>query len=164
VFADLMLHDRLLMAIDKLGFTQPTAVQLAALPPALEGKDLIVGAETGSGKTLAFVIPMLQHFLDNPSPNTGTRGLILTPTRELAEQVCQSVKDLATFTRVTTMTVCGGTGFKEQAAEMRKNPEVLVATPGRLMEHLERETLDFGDLEFLILDEADRMLDMGFRA
>ncbi|MET4161887.1 ATP-dependent RNA helicase SrmB [Marinobacterium sp. MBR-111] len=163
MFADLMLHDRLLKAIDKLGFTQPTAVQLAALPPALEGKDLIVGAETGSGKTLAFVIPMLQHFLDNPSPNTGTRGLILTPTRELAEQVCQSVKDLATFTRVTTMTVCGGTGFKEQAAEMRKNPEILVATPGRLMEHLERETLDFGDLEFLILDEADRMLDMGFR-
>lgn len=158
-----MLHDRLLKAIDKLGFTQPTAVQQAALPLALEGRDLIVGAETGSGKTLAFVLPMLQHFLDQPSPNTGTRGLILTPTRELAEQVCQSIRDLAAFTRIGTMTVCGGTSFKEQAAAMRKNPEVLVATPGRLMEHLERETLDFGDLEFLILDEADRMLDMGFR-
>jgi len=163
VFADLMLHDRLLKAIDTLGFTKPTDVQLAALPPALEGKDLMVGAETGSGKTLAFVIPMLQHFLDNPSPNTGTRGLILTPTRELAEQVCQSVKDLAAFTRITTMTVCGGTSFKEQAAEIRKNPEILVATPGRLVEHLERETMDFADLEFLVLDEADRMLDMGFR-
>ncbi|MBR9829844.1 MAG: DEAD/DEAH box helicase [Oceanospirillales bacterium] len=158
-----MLHDRLLKAIDTLGFTKPTDVQLAALPPALEGKDLMVGAETGSGKTLAFVIPMLQHFLDNPSPNTGTRGLILTPTRELAEQVCQSVKDLAAFTRITTMTVCGGTSFKEQAAEIRKNPEILVATPGRLVEHLERETMDFADLEFLVLDEADRMLDMGFR-
>ncbi|WP_245912683.1 DEAD/DEAH box helicase [Marinobacterium halophilum] len=163
MFADLMLHDRLLKAIDTLGFTKPTDVQLAALPPALEGKDLMVGAETGSGKTLAFVIPMLQHFLDNPSPNTGTRGLILTPTRELAEQVCQSVKDLAAFTRITTMTVCGGTSFKEQAAEIRKNPEILVATPGRLVEHLERETMDFADLEFLVLDEADRMLDMGFR-
>ena len=158
-----MLHDRLLKAIDKLGFTQPTGVQQAALPPALEGRDLIVGAETGSGKTLAFVLPMLQHFLDHPSPNTGTRGLILTPTRELAEQVCQSVRDLAAFTRIGAMTVCGGTGFKEQAAQMRKNPEILVATPGRLMEHLERQTLDFSDLEFLILDEADRMLDMGFR-
>ena len=163
VFAELMLHERLLKAIDKLGFTQPTPVQLETLPEALAGHDLIVGAETGSGKTLAFVAPMLQHFLDTPSPNTGTRGLILTPTRELAEQVCQSVKDLAAFTRVNVMTVCGGTGFKEQAAEMRKNPEVLVATPGRLAEHLERQTLDLDDLEYLVLDEADRMLDMGFR-
>ncbi len=163
VFAELMLHDRLLKAIDKLGFTQPTPVQQAALPEALAGHDLIVGAETGSGKTLAFVLPMLQHFLDAPAPNTGTRGLILTPTRELAEQVCQAVKDMAAFTRIGAMTVCGGTGFKEQAAEMRKNPEILVATPGRLAEHLERQTLDFDDLEFLILDEADRMLDMGFR-
>jgi len=163
VFAELMLHDRLLKAIDKMGFTQPTPVQQAALPEALAGHDLIVGAETGSGKTLAFVMPMLQHFLDQPAPNTGTRGLILTPTRELAEQVCQAVKDMAAFTRITTMTVCGGTGFKEQAAEMRKNPEILVATPGRLAEHLDRQTLDLDDLEFLILDEADRMLDMGFR-
>ncbi len=163
VFAELMLHDRLLKAIDKLGFTQPTPVQQAALPEALAGHDLIVGAETGSGKTLAFVLPMLQHFLDAPAPNTGTRGLILTPTRELAEQVCQAVKDMAAFTRIGAMTVCGGTGFKEQAAEMRKNPEILVATPGRLAEHLERQTLDFDDLEFLVLDEADRMLDMGFR-
>ncbi len=163
VFAELMLHERLLKAIDKLGFTQPTPVQLETLPEALAGHDLIVGAETGSGKTLAFVAPMLQHFLDTPSPNTGTRGLILTPTRELAEQVCQSVKDLGAFTRVNVMTVCGGTGFKEQAAEIRKNPEVLVATPGRLAEHLERQTLDLDDLEFLVLDEADRMLDMGFR-
>ncbi len=163
VFAELMLHDRLLKAIDKLGFTQPTPVQQAALPEALAGHDLIVGAETGSGKTLAFVLPMLQHFLDAPAPNTGTRGLILTPTRELAEQVCQAVKDMAAFTRIGAMTVCGGTGFKEQAAEIRKNPEILVATPGRLAEHLERQTLDFDDLEFLVLDEADRMLDMGFR-
>jgi superfamily II DNA/RNA helicase len=163
VFAELMLHDRLLKAIDQLGFTQPTPVQQAALPEALAGHDLIVGAETGSGKTLAFVIPMLQHFLDQPAPNTGTRGLILTPTRELAEQVCQAVKDMAAFTRIGVMTVCGGTGFKEQAAEIRKNPEILVATPGRLAEHLERQTLDFDDLEFLVLDEADRMLDMGFR-
>ena len=163
MFADLMLHDRLLKAIDKLGFTQPTPVQQAALPVAMTGKDLMVGAETGSGKTLAFVLPMLQHFLDHPAPNTGTRGLILTPTRELAEQVCEAVKSVAAFTRINCMTVCGGTGFKEQAAEIRKNPEILVATPGRLAEHLGRQTLDFDDLEFLVLDEADRMLDMGFR-
>ncbi|MBV0932599.1 DEAD/DEAH box helicase [Marinobacterium weihaiense] len=158
-----MLHDRLLKAIDQLGFTQPTPVQQAALPPAMEGHDLMVGAETGSGKTLAFVVPMLQHFLDRPAPNIGTRGLILTPTRELAEQVCEAVKSMAAFTRIGCMTVCGGTGFKEQAAEIRRNPEILVATPGRLAEHLERRTLDFDDLEFLVLDEADRMLDMGFR-
>ncbi|MBA4503171.1 DEAD/DEAH box helicase [Marinobacterium marinum] len=163
VFAELMLHERLLKAIDKMGFTRPTPVQQAALPEALAGHDLIVGAETGSGKTLAFVLPMLQHFLELRAPNTGTRGLILTPTRELAEQVCQAIKDIAGFTRITTMTVCGGTGFKEQAAEIRKNPEILVATPGRLAEHLERQTLDLDDLEFLVLDEADRMLDMGFR-
>ncbi|MBP0047891.1 DEAD/DEAH box helicase [Marinobacterium sp. AK62] len=163
VFAELMLHERLLKAIDKLGFKRPTPVQAAALPEALAGHDLIVGAETGSGKTLAFVAPMLQHFLDISAPNTGTRGLILTPTRELAEQVCQAVKDIAAFTRINAMTVCGGTGFKEQAAEIRKNPEILVATPGRLAEHLERNTLDLDDLEFLVLDEADRMLDMGFR-
>lgn len=158
-----MLHDRLLKAIDSLGFTEPTPVQQAALPEALAGQDLIVAAETGSGKTLAFVLPMLQHFLDQPAPASGTRGLILTPTRELAEQVCQAVQALAAFTRISAMTVCGGTSFKEQAALIRKNPEILVATPGRLAEHLERRSLDLDDLEFLVLDEADRMLDLGFR-
>lgn len=163
VFSDFSISDRLLKALDNLGITTPTAVQTATLPPALEGKDLLVAAETGSGKTLAFVIPLLQRCIDFDRPRAGTRGLILTPTRELAEQVAKMCEDLASFTQIKVQTVCGGENWSNQTARLRKNPEILVGTPGRLKEHLERGTLDFDDLEYLVLDEADRMLDMGFR-
>ena len=163
MFNELEISDRLLKALDQLNITEPTDVQKETIPAALAGKDLLVGAETGSGKTLAFVIPMLQKLIDNPKPSSGTRGLILAPTRELAEQVEKMFSDLAAFTQVKIQSVCGGENWSNQTARLRKNPEVIVGTPGRLKEHLERGTMDFDDLEFLVLDEADRMLDMGFK-
>jgi ATP-dependent RNA helicase SrmB len=161
-FSDFLLPDELLRAIDKLGFAEPTAVQQQVLPPAIEGKDLMVSAATGSGKTAAFLWPMMQRFLDNPSPRTGTRGLILVPTRELARQIRAHFMQLGSYTRLGAEAITGGESFGHQIATLRKNPEILIATPGRLLEHLERGAADLGDLEVLVLDEADRMLDMGF--
>ena len=163
VFNEYNLSDRLLKALEQLAIETPTQVQAQTLPPAIEGKDLLVAAETGSGKTLAFVIPLLQMCIEQEKPSSGTRGLILTPTRELAEQVAKMCEDLAAFTQIKVQTVCGGENWSNQTARLRKNPEILVGTPGRIKEHLERGTLDFDDLEYLVLDEADRMLDMGFR-
>jgi len=163
VFNQYPLSDRLLKALDQLSITTPTEVQASTLPPALEGKDLLVAAETGSGKTLAFLVPVLQRCIDQSKPSAGTRGLILAPTRELAEQVATMCEALAAFTQIKVQTVCGGENWSNQTARLRKNPEILVGTPGRIKEHLERNTLDFDDLEYLVLDEADRMLDMGFR-
>jgi len=163
VFAEFSLHERLLKALDNLGFSTPTEVQQAVLPPALDGADLLISAETGSGKTVAFLLPVLQRCVDQPAPRSGTRALILTPTRELADQVCKMCEQLAAFTQVRAISVCGGENYQNQAARMRKNPEIIVGTPGRLKEHLEKGNIDFDDLEFLVLDEADRMLDMGFR-
>lgn len=162
MFTDIQLNERLQKALDAQGITTPTAVQQATVAAALSGKDLMISAVTGSGKTYAFLLPMLQRFIDTPSPKTGTRALILVPTRELAEQVAKACEQLAAFTQIKSLSIYGGEGFKEQAAKLRKNPEVLVATPGRLIEHLERQTVDLKDLEILVLDEADRMLDMGF--
>ena len=163
VFSEYPLSDRLLKALEQLSIEKPTEVQAQTLPPALEGKDLLVAAETGSGKTLAFLVPLLQRCIDESKPSAGTRGLILTPTRELAEQVAKMCEALAAFTQIKVQTVCGGENWSNQSARLRKNPEILVGTPGRLKEHLERNSLDFDDLEYLVLDEADRMLDMGFR-
>ncbi|WP_417581714.1 DEAD/DEAH box helicase [Nitrincola sp.] len=162
MFTDIQLNERLQKALDAQGITTPTAVQQATIAPALSGKDLMISAVTGSGKTFAFLLPMLQRFIDTPSPKTATRALILVPTRELAEQVAKSCGQLAAFTQIKSLSIYGGEGFKEQAAKLRKNPEILVATPGRLIEHLEHQTIDLSDLEILVLDEADRMLDMGF--
>lgn len=164
MFTDFSLDERLLKALDSLAFKTPTAVQQAAIPAALAGKDLLVTARTGSGKTAAFVLPMLQRLATHPAPNSGTRALILTPTRELAQQVQTQLEQLGQFTFIKADTVCGGEPFKPQAARLRKNPEILIGTPGRLIEHLDKQTLNFNDVEFLVLDEADRMLDMGFQA
>ena len=163
MFDDLQLNDRLLKALDQLGFEKATDVQRAAIPPAMEGKDLLVSAQTGSGKSAAFLLPILHQFTENPAPKSGTRALILVPTRELAEQVMKTTQDLAAFTRINALSVCGGENYQNQAAKIRKNPEIIVGTPGRIKEHLERNNIDFDDLEVLILDEADRMLDMGFK-
>ena len=164
MFTDFSLDERLLKALDSLAFKTPTDVQQAAIPAALAGKDLLVTARTGSGKTAAFVLPMLQRLAAQPAPNSGTRALILTPTRELAQQVLSQVEQLGQFTFIKADIVCGGEPFKPQAARLRKNPEILIGTPGRLIEHLDKQSLDFNDVEFLVLDEADRMLDMGFQA
>lgn len=162
MFTDIQLNERLQKALDAQGITAPTKVQEATIAPALSGKDLMISAITGSGKTYAFLLPILQRFIDTPAPRSGARALILVPTRELAEQVSKSCDQLAAFTHIKSFSVFGGVGYKEQAARLRKNPEILVATPGRLIEHLERNSVDLSDLEVLVLDEADRMLDMGF--
>ncbi|MAC46950.1 MAG: RNA helicase [Oceanospirillum sp.] len=163
LFTELSLHERLLKALDKLEFTEPTPAQAETIPAAMAQKDLLVSAETGSGKTAAFLLPILHHFLQNPSPNTGARALILAPTRELVRQIYKHFTELAAFTHVKATWIIGGDGFKYQKAMLRKNPEIIIATPGRLAEHLEKESLDLSDLEYLVLDEADRMLDMGFK-
>ncbi|WP_207063312.1 DEAD/DEAH box helicase [Motiliproteus sp. SC1-56] len=162
MFADFSLHERLLKALEAEGLTQPTPVQAQAIPLALSGRDLLVSAETGSGKTAAYLLPMLDRFLREKAPGSATRGLILVPTRELARQVLKQFKLLAGLTPLQAGAITGGAEFKYQAALLRKNPEVLVATPGRLIEHLDRGTVELGDLEVLVIDEADRMLDLGF--
>lgn len=159
---DLPLHQCLFKALDKLGFKRATAVQARAIPHALAGEDLLVSAQTGSGKTAAFLLPILQRLLTHDVGDTGTRALILLPTRELALQTQKHFGQLAAFTYLKSGLIIGGEAFKHQVATLRKNPEVIIATPGRLVDHIEKGTTDFNDLELLVIDEADRMLDMGF--
>lgn len=162
MLTELELHPRLLLGLEKQEITEATEVQSRAVPLALDGKDLQVCAQTGSGKTLAYLLPILHQLLEQSSPNTGTRALVLVPTRELARQVFKECKKLTDLNHLNVGMLTGGDEFKYQAAMLRKNPEVLVSTPGRLVDHIKRETVDLSDLEFLVLDEADRMLDMGF--
>lgn len=161
MFADYGLHERLLKALSTLSFVEPTAVQAAAIPPALDGRDLRVTAKTGSGKTAAFVLPLLQRLLGETRPQAAARALIMLPTRELALQTLKEVERFAQFTFLKAGLVTGGEGFKEQAAALRKNPDIVIGTPGRLLEHLSAGSLELCDVEVLVLDEADRMLDMG---
>ncbi len=161
-FADLNLHERLIKALGELEITTPTPVQASAIPEALAGHDLRVVARTGSGKTAAFMLPLLHQLLQHSRPRTDTRALILLPTRELAQQTLKQVEALGRYTFIKAELVTGGEDFKVQAAKMRKNPEILIGTPGRLIEHLEAGNLRLQDLEMLVLDESDRMLDMGF--
>jgi superfamily II DNA/RNA helicase len=159
---DLEFHPRIQKAIEKLGFTLATEVQARAIPEARSGRDLMVSAKTGGGKTLAFLVPMIERFLAAEKPRSSTRGLILLPTRELALQTQKAFENLAAFTQLKCGLIMGGEAYKYQVASIRRNPEVLIATPGRLVEHIEKGNIDFNDLEILVLDEADRMLDMGF--
>jgi ATP-dependent RNA helicase SrmB len=161
-FSDFLLPDELLRGLQQVGFSEPTPVQAQVIPPAMEGADLLVSAATGSGKTAAFLLPMLQRFADRPSPRGGTRGLVLVPTRELARQVHTEFLRLGSYTRLGAGVITGGERKSHQVATLRKNPEIIIATPGRLLEHLGDGEADLGDLEVLVLDEADRMLDMGF--
>jgi len=161
-FSDLLLPDELHRGLVKEGYETPTPVQEQVIPLAMEGADLLVSAATGSGKTAAFLLPMMQRFVDNRSRTSATRALILVPTRELARQIYIQFMRLGSFTRLAAGVITGGEAKSHQIATLRKNPEILVATPGRLLEHLEGDEVDLGDLEILVLDEADRMLDMGF--
>ena len=161
-FHELIAIPQLQKAIDALGFEAPTPVQLQAIPPVLAGRNLLVSSKTGSGKTAAFLLPSLQKILTtNPANPTSTRLLILTPTRELARQIVKNAQQLLKFTSLQVGMVCGGEEFKYQKAMLRKNPEVVVGTPGRLAEHVQHKSTDFSGLDFLVLDEADRMLEMG---
>ncbi len=162
-FERLGLDPILLRAIDKCGFKNPSDIQREAIPLALSGKDLMASAQTGTGKTAAFVLPALQRLL-TPSAKRGAgpRVLVLAPTRELATQVSEAVRDLGHFARLTTGAVVGGMPYGPQERLLRRPLDLLVATPGRLMDHMDRGRVDFSRLELLVLDEADRMLDMGF--
>jgi ATP-dependent RNA helicase RhlE len=159
-FSGLKLHPDLLKGIRELGFTRPTPIQQAAIPPALSGRDVLACAMTGSGKTAAFLLPILHRLIDKPRGTT--RALVLTPTRELAAQVLEDLNDLAVHTPITGAAVYGGVGMGPQEHAFRSGVDVLVATPGRLLDHFKAPYARLHGVEFLVLDEADRMLDMGF--
>jgi ATP-dependent RNA helicase RhlE len=159
-FSTLKLHPTLLQAIKELGFARPTPIQADAIPPALAGKDLLACASTGSGKTAAFLLPILHHLL--AKPRRTTRALVLTPTRELAAQILEDLNDLAVHTPITAASIFGGVGMGPQEHAFRSGVDVMIATPGRLLDHLNRPYAKLTGIEYLVLDEADRMLDMGF--
>jgi ATP-dependent RNA helicase RhlE len=166
-FADLGLIPELLKAVADTGYTEPTPIQAQAIPIVLQGKDVMGGAQTGTGKTAGFTLPLLQrlarHANSSPSPaRHPVRALILTPTRELAMQVEDSVKTYSKHLALRSTCIYGGVDMKAQTAELREGREIVVATPGRLLDHVEQKTVNFNQVEVLVLDEADRMLDMGF--
>jgi len=157
LFYGLGIAPKILEALDRMKFVVPTPIQHKAIPIAIEGKDVIGVAQTGTGKTLAFAIPIIQRL----SQKTG-RCLILVPTRELALQVDDTFKKLAPLFGMRTAVIIGGAPMQNQLLALRQNPRVLVATPGRLVDHLKQRTINLSDIDILIIDEADRMLDMGF--
>ncbi len=159
-FTSFDLHPDLLRAVEALGYTVPTPIQKEAIPPATAGRDVLACAMTGSGKTAAFLLPVLQRLLVRPSG--GTRALVLAPTRELAAQIDEHRRALARFTRQGGAAIFGGVAMGPQETALRRGADVLVATPGRLLDHLQRPYARLDRLEILVLDEADRMLDMGF--
>ena len=159
-FSSLGLHADLVRGLRELGFTRPTPIQGDAIPPALAGRDLLACAQTGSGKTAAFLLPILHKLMDRP--RRTTRALILTPTRELAAQILEEFNAFAVHTPLTAAAIFGGVGMGPQEHAFRSGVDVMVATPGRLLDHLARPYAVLTGLEYLVLDEADRMLDMGF--
>jgi len=159
-FDALQLHSSLLKGIGELGFSTPTPIQAESIPPALAGRDLLACAMTGSGKTAAFVLPILQRLID--AKRGTTRALIISPTRELTLQILEDINDLAVHTPVTAAAIYGGVGMGPQEHALRAGVDIIVATPGRLLDHMKAPYAKFGGLEVLVLDEADRMLDMGF--
>lgn len=159
-FSSLKLHPSLLKSVKELGFARPTPIQVEAIPPALEGRDVLACAQTGSGKTAAFLLPLINHLID--APRGGTKALVLTPTRELAAQILEDLKDLAVHTPVSGAIVIGGVGMGPQEHAFRQGVDVIIATPGRLLDHMKTQYAKLPKLEYLVLDEADRMLDMGF--
>jgi ATP-dependent RNA helicase RhlE len=159
-FATLKLDKSLLQGVKDLGFARPTPIQLDAIPPALAGRDVLACAMTGSGKTAAFLLPILNHLLARP--RRTTRALVLTPTRELAAQILAELENLATHTPITAASVFGGVGLGPQEHAFRSGVDIIIATPGRLLDHLRHSYAKLDKIEFLVFDEADRMLDMGF--
>jgi ATP-dependent RNA helicase RhlE len=159
-FSNLKLHPSLLKSVKELGFARPTPIQLDAIPPALEGRDVLACAMTGSGKTAAFLLPLIHRLID--TPRGTTRALVLTPTRELAAQILEDLKDLAMHTPVSGAVVMGGVGMGPQEHAFRSGVDVIIATPGRLLDHMRSPYAKLQGLQYLVLDEADRMLDMGF--
>ncbi|WP_136524029.1 DEAD/DEAH box helicase [Geomonas ferrireducens] len=162
-FEALNLSAPLLKAINACGYTEPTPIQAESIPLALSGRDLIGSAQTGTGKTASFVLPALERLLvPSPVRGKGPRVLVLTPTRELAIQVVDAIRTYGKFMRVRCGSILGGMPYRDQMMLLSSPVDIIVATPGRLIDHLDRRTINFSRLEMLVLDEADRMLDMGF--
>ncbi len=163
-FSSLGLSAELLRAVSDKGYSEPTPIQLQAIPVILDGRDILAGAQTGTGKTAGFALPLLQRLSAQPSAGGRhvLRALILTPTRELAAQVEESVRTYGRHLALQSTVVFGGVGFTPQADKLRHGVDILVATPGRLLDHVQQKTVDLSRIEILVLDEADRMLDMGF--
>ena len=158
-FAELGISPKLLQAIQALGYERPTPIQARSIPVLLQGRDVIGSAQTGTGKTAAFALPLLT-LLDKPEKDV--RALILVPTRELACQVNESISQFARLTCLRTALLYGGVGYGRQLGDLRRGVDIIIATPGRLLDHIQRGSVKLGRVRFLVLDEADRMLDMGF--
>jgi ATP-dependent RNA helicase RhlE len=159
-FTDFAFHSKIMAGIVAAGYTQTTPIQAQALKPVLDGRDVMGQAQTGTGKTAAFVLPILQRFVNQP--RRGTRALILAPTRELAEQTHQAISTLGRRTGLHSVTIYGGLNIAHQIQELKRGADIVVACPGRLLDHIGRSTVDLSRIEILVIDEADQMLDMGF--
>ncbi|MDX2369394.1 MAG: ATP-dependent RNA helicase SrmB [Colwellia sp.] len=163
MFEQFDLDSELLASINELGYKKPTSIQELVIPQAMLGKDILASAPTGTGKTAAFLLPIAQHLLDYPRTQPGfPRVLILTPTRELAIQIGQDSEQIAKLTKIKTGVITGGVNYGSHDDILNSTTDILVATPGRLLEYIENEQFDAREIEILVLDEADRMLDMGF--
>ncbi len=161
-FSTLGLSAELLRAVAAQGYTQPTPIQLQAIPAVLSRRDVLAGAQTGTGKTAAFTLPMLHLLSQSSDRHRSPRCLVLTPTRELAAQVAESVRTYGRHLPLRSLQIFGGVGMGPQVAQLRRGVDIVVATPGRLLDHAGQRTVDLSAIELLVLDEADRMLDMGF--
>jgi ATP-dependent RNA helicase RhlE len=159
-FEDFKLHPNLITATRDMGYAEPTPIQARTIPPILEGRDVTGLAQTGTGKTAAFVLPLLHHLLG--APGRALRAVILSPTRELSEQTHAAIGQLAGRTALTSATIYGGVNIATQIKALRRGVDIVVACPGRLLDHVQRRTIDLATVRFLILDEADQMFDMGF--
>jgi ATP-dependent RNA helicase RhlE len=153
-------HPSVMAGVHALGYLEPTPIQLQAIPPIMQGRDVIGLAQTGTGKTAAFVLPILNCL--RQGQRGSTRALIISPTRELAEQTCEVINSLGGRTGLRSVAIYGGVGMEQQTRELRKGAEIIVACPGRLLDHLWKGTINLSEIEILVIDEADRMLDMGF--
>ncbi|MDR0246178.1 MAG: DEAD/DEAH box helicase [Burkholderia sp.] len=165
-FESLGLAEPLVKAVNELGYTSPTPIQQQAIPAVLGGGDLLAGAQTGTGKTAGFTLPILQRlhtfYADNRGAKRAVRALILTPTRELAAQVEESVRAYSKYLKLRSTVMFGGVSINPQIDALKRGVDIVVATPGRLLDHMQQKTIDLSNLDILVLDEADRMLDMGF--
>ena len=161
-FKDFSLLDELIRAVEEMGYDVPTPIQLQTIPLVLQGGDVLAAAQTGTGKTAGFGLPLLQNLIKKNKPRGVVRALILTPTRELATQVGDNMRSLGKYLPLTSMEIFGGVNINKQINRLRKGVDIIVATPGRLLDLMNQRAVDLSQVEILVLDEADRMLDMGF--
>jgi len=162
LFNELGLSAELLRAVEKQGYREATPIQREAIPHILAGRDILASAQTGTGKTAGFTLPLLQRLQSSNSGKRRIRALILVPTRELAAQVSESVRNYGCNLPIRSMQIYGGVSIRPQISRLREGVDIVVATPGRLLDHVQQKTIDLSAVEVLVLDEADRMLDMGF--